>query len=165
MKRLAAVITMVLAAVTLTACTPTPDPADSVPSGRMNGSFWGWIEDINGDEIIHDIAITVDGFALDAIGGQEDSSWNLDWTLTGFTSPLPLDMVKRSPYSQPVYWRPGQTVSLSVTIIFEDAQFGDKVQCWQDDSEGVMMHETQRTTIKETRGRGTISVNCNFIFI
>lgn len=161
MKKLFAV-PLILALLAASGCSPTPrNPGATSPRpGQASGSFWAWIEDADGGEIIHDITIIIDGFAED-INGKVDSRWQD----TGLPAKLPLELHKRSPFDQPVYWDLGQTVYLQVTVTFEDAQLGDKVQCWQDNQVGMELVGSRRTVVRNLPGRGTISVYCSFIFL
>lgn len=138
--------------------TPSSDAPRHLP-GKLSGSFWAWIEDADGNEIVHDVTITIDAFANSADGERDPR-----WVDTGLPAKMPLEMIKRAPYNQPIYWDPGQTVIMAVSVIFEDAQLGDKVECWQDDETGAKKLGSDRSTVRQLPGRGTISVNCNFIF-
>jgi hypothetical protein len=150
---------------------PSPERPNGIPSGKpflppppkeglLAGSFWAWIEDAEGHEILHNVTIAVDGTA-NGPDGQADPRW----ADTGIGAQFPMEMVRRAPHNEPIYWDPGLTVILAVTVIFEDAQLGDKVQCWQDDAAGLPKPDSERTTVYQLPGsRGVISVNCNFIF-
>lgn len=172
MRKVFAVMTALLVgalALALAACAPAPG-ASTGPNGKpflppppmagkLAGSFWAWVEDADGNEIVHNVTITMDGTANGA-DGQTDPHW----ADTGMAAQFPLEMVRRAPHNEPIYWDPDQTIILAVTVIFEDAEFGDKVMCWQDDAAGVMKPGSDRFTQRNITPRGTISVNCNFIF-
>ncbi len=159
MKKLFAVLVTTIALFAASGCTIREPGATNPMPGKLSGSFWSWIEDTDGNEIIHDIVITIDGFA-DGPDGARDPRWQD----TGMPASMPMELHKRSPFNQPIYWDPGQTITLLVTVFFEDAQLGDRVQCWQDDASGVKVTGSERTFVRQLPGRGTISVNCNFIF-
>lgn len=169
MKRIVAILLSCALMLASAACAPAPGArtgANGKPfrppppkDGLVAGSFWAWIEDAEGHEIVRDVVITVDGTA-NGPNGETDPRW----ADTGMGAQFPLEIVRQAPHNEPIYWDPGMTVILAVTVIFEDAQPGDKVQCWQDDAAGVMKPESDRFAQRQGPGRGPVSVNCNFIF-
>lgn len=159
MKSLTVAVVALVALLTGACTVPPQSNAPRHIPGKLSGSFWAWLEDARGDEIVHDVTITIDGFA-EGPDGEHDPHWSD----TGLPATMPLELVKRAPYNQSIYWDPGQTVILLVSVIFEDAQLGDKVECWQDDETGAKKLGSERSTVRQLPGRGTISVNCNFIF-
>jgi hypothetical protein len=155
------IVTVLVAATLLAlgACGTAAPGATHPAPGQRSGSFWAWIEDAQGGEIVSDVVITIDGFA-EGPNGEPDTRWQD----TGLPAVMPLELNKRAPFNQPIYWDPSQTVHLQVTVIFENAQLGDKVQCWQDDQAGMKLGGSERTTVRNLPGRGPISVYCSFIF-
>lgn len=153
-----------LVATTVLALAGCAGSVGGAAGTQRAASFWAWVEDAAGDEIVNDVVITIDGFA-EGPNGEPD----VLWADTGLSAALPLELHKRAPFEQPIYWPQGYTVYLQVTVIFEDAQLGDQVQCWQDYGDGQQLKGSFRSTTQNLPQvqpplRGPISVNCSFIF-